>query len=281
MLDFDIRILIPEPPLVNVVDVGAMDLGEVNCPYANLVKARLAKVVGFEPVQVECDKLNAKAEGFARFLPYAIGDGRRRTFHTCNYPMTSSLYEPNSPLLAKFQSLNELVQVVDRREVDTHRLDDVKEVENCDYLKVDVQGAELDVFMGAPRILADAVVVQTEVEFVPLYRGQPLFADVDQHLRRAGYSFHRFSGMAGRTFKPLVINNDLSRMASQLLWAEAVYVKDFMALESLTPEKLLRLAVILHVVYKSVDLAIQALAAYDAKLKGNLAEMYLKHLIAR
>jgi hypothetical protein len=49
-------------------------------------------------------------------------------------------------------------------------------------------------------------VQQTEVEFVPLYTNQPLFAEVDIALRELGFVFHRFGGMAGRTMKPLVVS---------------------------------------------------------------------------
>jgi hypothetical protein len=137
----------------------------------------------------------------------------------------------------------------------------------------------LDVLTGATRVLADAVLVHTEVEFVPMYKEQPLFAEVDQHLRRHGYLFHRFSSGSGRTFKPLVLNNDHNKATSQFLWADVVYVKDFMALDRLSPEKLLKLAVILHMQYGSIDLALESLKAYDAKTGAGLADRYLRGLL--
>ncbi len=70
-------------------------------------------------------------------------------------------------------------------------------------------------------------------------------------------------------------------MLSQMLWADAVYVKDFMALDGLPPEKLLKMAVILHLVYGSFDLALQALSAYDAKMKTSLSQAYFGRLTAR
>lgn len=154
------------------------------------------------------------------------------------------LYEPNTPLLERFNNLEILCRVAGRREVETVRLDDQEQARDTDYLKLDVQGGEADVLRGAERVLEETVVVHTEVEFVPLYRSQPLFAEIDQLLRSPGFLFHKFAGPAGRSFQPIVVNNDPNRGLSQLLWADAVYVKSFLGFDQLPPAKLLKLAVI-------------------------------------
>src|SRR5262245_31867676 len=86
-------------PLINIVDVGAMwvNLGDV--PYPNLLKQDKFRITGFEPQQAECDKLNAMKMPGCTYLPYLIGDGGERTFYECNFPMTSSMYRPNTRLL--------------------------------------------------------------------------------------------------------------------------------------------------------------------------------------
>ena len=55
-------------------------------------------------------------------------------------------------------------------------------------LKLDVEGAELDVLRGGEGVLAEALVLEVEVELNPLFAGQPLFADVDAHLRERGWA---------------------------------------------------------------------------------------------
>ena len=99
-----LRILGKKPP-INVIDVGAMILGAEHDAYFNLVEANIARVIGFEPVPEECEKLNALAAKGNRFLPYALGDGSERTLHVCNFPMNTSMYEPNRELLERFQNL--------------------------------------------------------------------------------------------------------------------------------------------------------------------------------
>ena len=274
----DLLRLIPQPETIRVIDVGAMAIGDD--VYAPLVVAGLAHVLGFECIQSECDRRNAIKSGTHTCLPCAIGDGRERTFYECNFPMTSSLYEPNSGLLAKFQNLENLTRVVRTEPMPTRRLDDLPEAAGADFLKLDVQGAELDVMNGAEKVLAEVVVIHTEVEFVPMYKDQPLFAEVDQRLRKSGFLFHKFSGIAGRTFQPLLVNNDPNQALSQMIWADAVYAKDFMTLDRLPAAKLLKMAAILHLVYGSYDLVLQALLAYDAKMQTSCSRDYYTAIIA-
>lgn len=272
-------------PTITIIDAGAMDLGSAafeGNEHRPLLKGGVGRIIGFEPVKAECDKLNAKvkARGSTNelYLPYAVGDGSRRTFHICNKAMTSSLYEPNTRLLKLFQNLEELVRVVSTEEMDSKRLDDLPEVAETDFMKLDIQGAELDVLRGATNLLKRVVVISTEVEFVPLYKDQPLFADVDAFLRGQGFLLHSLPGMMGRAFKPMQNGANLNQMFNQALWAQVTYVKDFTKLDTLDPDQLLRLAVILHEVYASVDLASLALYHYDRKMKKGLWEVYLRRL---
>ena len=43
---------------------------------------------------------------------------------------------------------------------------------------MDIQGAELDVLRGATRAMENALLVESEVEFQPLYRGYAVLAVV-------------------------------------------------------------------------------------------------------
>ena len=268
---------------IKIIDVGAMILDGKPPEYHALLKPGVAKVISFEPDEQECQKLNQSYTGDCSCLPYFIGDGSERTFNVCSRNMTSSLYEPNTKLLEKFQNLSELVQVVERTTVSTKRLDDLDEVRGADYLKIDVQGAEVDVFNGAKNLLADIMIIHTEVEFIPLYIDQPLFAEVDQFLRNNGFLFHGFcrGAMAGRTFKPLIVENNISQPLNQVLWADVIYVKNFLHYDQAPPEKLLKLAVILHDVYGSYDFVHYILAQYDRHTSTKYAEQYLQQLLCK
>jgi hypothetical protein len=82
------------------------------------------------------------------------------------------------------------------------------------------------------------------------YKDTPLFGEIDIHLRSKGFTLHRLS-QAGRTFKPLIFRNDVNATLSQILWGDAVYVRDFMQFDRLAGAGLLKLATILHENYRS------------------------------
>ena len=267
------------PPL-SVVDVGAMWLGHEELSYRALLKSDTTRVIGFEPVESECHKLNRMGLKNHTFFPYFIGDGSERTFYLTADSMTASLYPPNMRLLNQFQQLGEITAVVSTQRVQTRRLDDLPEIAGIDFLKIDVQGAELDVLRGAQRHLKDTAVIQVEAELVPMYEGQPLFADVDTFLRSQGFLLHTM-GALGRTFKPIVRPDGRNREVRQLLWSDNVYVKDFTKLESLTAAMLLKLAVIVNDIYSSPDLAGLALYAHDQKTKAGLWEVFMRRLLGR
>lgn len=63
------------PPTLRIIDVGAMYLGPDADSFDTLLKKGRVSIVGFEPLQSECDKLNA-IHGSARvYFPCAIGVG--------------------------------------------------------------------------------------------------------------------------------------------------------------------------------------------------------------
>jgi protein O-GlcNAc transferase len=267
----------PEKFQINILDVGAA-LSE-RPPYQSLVDAGRGRIFGFEPDRKACEQLNREYGDPHRFFPFFIGDGQPAIFHETNWALTGSLYEPNSPLLEKFQNLAEVVTQVAVHPVNTTRLDDVAEISDIDFIKIDVQGNELAIFRNASRVLSNSLLIQTEVEFVEIYKGQPMFADVDIFLRASGFQFHTMNGFTGRAFKPLVANGDVNSAFRQALWSDALYVRDWMRLGILSADKLRNYAVLAHDILRSYDLAHLVRTALDRKTGGDRAGRYLNRLV--
>lgn len=272
---FDLLAL--ERPL-RVLDVGALVLTDAGEPWMGWAREGCAEVIGFEPLQEECAYFNAQAHdlgGRVRCLPVALGDGNEHTLHITNFPMTSSLFPPARDTVDLFPHLGELMEVERMEKLRTCRLDDLEEVRPVDFLKLDVQGAELMVLRHATATLADVAVVQCEVEFLELYEGQPLMGEVDAFLRSQGFTFLRFSSLQGRPFKPLQLEGNSTSPLSQMLWGDAVYVRDFRKRSHWTLRQLRAAAFLLHELYKAFDLVTLLLGELDLREQSDLRSTYL------
>ncbi|MFZ9830339.1 MAG: FkbM family methyltransferase [Ilumatobacteraceae bacterium] len=112
----------------------------------------------------------------------------------CRKPMASSIYEPNRSFIDLFPE-PERNDVVDKLKLPCETVDRIAQQlnTNFDVLKLDVQGAELDVLRGATNSLAYGIAIDIEVEFCELYKEQPLFDQVFTFLRKAGFEFIDFT----------------------------------------------------------------------------------------
>src|SRR5262249_48628134 len=145
----------------------------------------------------------------------------------------------------------------------------------ADYLKIDTQGAELEIMRNGTSVLTNALVIECEVEFVPLYRQQPVLGDVQCFLRDHGFMLHKLIDVAGRPLHPFKPPNPYVPI-SQLLWADAIFVKDFTRLDAYSDDGLLKAAAILDMIYGSYDLAGLLLIEYDRRSKTALWPAYAK-----
>jgi protein O-GlcNAc transferase len=261
---------------VEVVDVGASSLGKGTEPYAALVQAGHAKVTGFEPDEGERRKLCAEADDSVhRYLPNFVGNGKDGVFRETEWPLTASLLEPDRSVLDRFHMLGDLVRVKARLQVSTVRLDDVIPPGGMKLLKIDVQGAEAMVFDGAPRRLGECLMVWTEVEFLPLYSGQPLFGDIDQQLRGHGLQFWCFAGIAHRPLTTWPAAGVRAQQVLQQLWSDAVYVPSPERIRNLASDDAAQLALLSHYVLHAYDLCHEALCRYDEVAGTCFAPNYL------
>lgn len=269
------------PAALRIIDVGALDVGEIE-PWARLLESGAGELIGFEPNEAECDKLNAAGRPNSKYLPHALGDGQTHTLHISAEPMTSSLFPPDPVVMKQFHSLWELCETTSEERVETRRLDDIAEARPADFIKLDVQGAELMVLEGATGVMADTLAVQAEVSFLPIYRGQALFADVDACLRAQGFAFHTMVGVGSRPFRPLIKDGNPNRGFAQVIWSNALYFRDpvsFPQMADENPEALLRVAVLAHELYGAFDLAAVALQHYGAAQAPGLATAYIRALM--
>jgi len=210
-------------PLV-LADIGARGGLRPNWRAA----ARHLRLLGFEPDRTEYLRLSDRA----RREPYAVkyfdvalhNHTAPLKLHVARDRGLSSVFEPNRRFLDAFPDAGRF-DTVDQVTIQADTLDhviDTQAIDNIDFIKADTQGSELFVLQGGRRALTTWVIgVEVEVEFAPIYDGQPLFADVDAFMRQLGYLLFDlrpcyWKRSAGR---------GLGGPHGQIVWADALYLK--------------------------------------------------------
>lgn len=264
------------PDLVfNILEIGAVPIGNSLEPFHRLVNDFPGSTIhAFELDPSSFLELKNNIKPGVVLHNFAIGrKSETRTAYLTNHSMCSSLYEPNEAILCEFQNM-EVAYLKNKTQVPTISVDELTSqgtINSIDFIKIDIQGAELDVFQGARLSLKNTLAIVTEVEFFEHYKNQPLFGDVYTELASQDFMFHKFIDLSGRALKPIVINGDID-FPSWHLWSDAMFVRHLYLWENLEPILLLKLA-ILSLLYNSPDVAHRCLKLCDAKINTTFTEL--------
>ena len=273
-------ILRHEPSLrFTILEVGAAPLVNMTEPFHIFVELFTgSKILAFELDTDLCERMNNRAKPGIHYYPVALGarEESRPLYETVN-PICCSLYKPNEALMSYYNNMMELAALKSVSMIDTVSLDYFMRnytIDQVDFIKIDVQGAELDVFRGGKETLKNVVGIVCEVEFIPNYIGQPLFGDVCSFLSEQGFMFHKFLGLQGRALKPVILQ-DNPNFPSQHIWSDAVFMRDIPTLSSLSPEQLLKMALI-GLIYGSPDVTYHCLDQYDKGKGTQLGKRFIE-----
>lgn len=278
MPEFLLNLLSPQRQ-THVVDVGANPI-DGDPPYKDMLAQGLCCVTGFEPQADALAALNRRKGSLETYLPYVVGRGGDAELKVCRYPGWTSLLQPRAAALRAFPVFQTNATVDAYMSVHTHRLDDLADLAPFDFLKIDVQGSELDVFEGAQQHLRHAVAIQTEMPFIALYEGQPTLGVLDQALRHMGFVPHCFAAVKKCPIAPLDLQSADGSGVHQLLEADVVYVKDFIEPITMSDEQLKQLSLLMHHCYRSFDLSARCIDVLQQRraVPQDALQRYVDHL---
>ncbi len=254
---------------LHCVDVGARGgIPALWRPFAN----RLT-VDAFEPDHSACEAQQRIAAANIHWHPIALG---RRTgkqdFYLLNRPSGSSFYPPNEPVFSRFNIPS--YYGIDRvLTIDVMGFSDfIRQHKRPlpELIKLDTQGSELDILASLEADhWADLLAVQSEVEFVEMYKGQPLFEDVDNFMKSKGFRLvdlrtHR-AYRAGHGEYRHYLHRGLNfaygsnQLSAELIAGDALYFRDIESANSLPrPTTLLRFLFVC-LIYRYFDYALSLL----------------------
>lgn len=168
-----------------------LDVGANHGQFALFAHRRFpdAALICFEPLPQARETLEKVTRGIprARVVDVALAaTSEDRQMHVARADDSSSLLEITDRQVALFPGTDEVATL----DVHTKRLDEAltpSAIAAPALLKIDVQGAELEVLEGAEGILPNVAEVLVECSFVELYAGQALADEVVLFLHAHGF----------------------------------------------------------------------------------------------
>lgn len=194
-----------------------LDIGAHTGQFAREVREKLpqAKIHSFEPLRDCYQKLVQNMSDDKNFKAYnfALGDKESRE------EINRSASSPSSSLL-KMGNLHEEMyphtKGGSKEEIEVKRLDDVlknSDLEREILVKIDVQGYEDKVIEGGINIISQAKIALLEVSFQELYKGQALFGEIYDIMRKMGF---RYQGRIQQRINP---------KTGEILYEDSIFIK--------------------------------------------------------
>ena len=148
-----------------------------------------------KPIFVEPDKrsyLELQKKGFEVITKALWSNETRKDFYLTNKSHTSSLYKPNKRYLNLFPESSRY-DINETFLVDVVILDNqINSSNQPHFIKLDIQGAELEVLKGSVKTLKGVLGLEVEVNFKEIYEKIPLFCDVEKFLKGQGFILNDF-----------------------------------------------------------------------------------------
>lgn len=267
-----------------LVDVGARD--GFNAEWENFTDG--ARIYCFEPDIEECTRLNADAPSHVTYIPTALGSepGEGLIYET-RLPYSSGLYESRMDFFSRLLNRDN-AEVFGHTSVQLDTLDQAlarEGVSSVDFIKLDAEGAELDILKGGKNILSGSTLlgILTEYRFHPEINGSAPFWMMDQFLQEEGFRLFDIAAYPqSRRGLPYPGVNDYfmsdgTRFYAytthgQVMDGDALYYRDLLiemnldSGKSMSPVKLLKLAA-LYELYHHNDAAAEVLITFREQLE--------------
>ncbi len=212
---------------LDVLDIGARG---GFAPYWGHYRGCI-NIRGFDPDKQQERISDGKCK--ARALS---GDGKDRVFYIIRYAASSVFYPPNVEFTNRLKN-RDILNVVDTVELKTITLDSLNV--QPDFIKLDTEGSELEILQGGAKTLTGVLGVSVEVEFVELFKGQPVFRDVDAFMISQGFTLYDIEPYRLER----AIRNNGHHRTGQVIGGQALYFRDiFPKLDKYDEQTVLKLA---------------------------------------
>lgn len=174
----------------DVIDVGA-NIGQFGvllreAGYKN-------KIISFEPLKDSYVTLQKRCAKYKKWdcFPYGVGSEKGKLkINVSRNKVSSSILEVTSlSTVADEQTTFESSSTIEIITLDEF-LKDKLNSEKSIYLKIDVQGFELEVLKGSLELLKNIKIIQLEMSFVALYKNGPLYKEIVSWMENQNFELY-------------------------------------------------------------------------------------------
>lgn len=161
-------------------------------------KHDIQNIIYFEPIKSSFEILKNKVKDEALVINKALGNDNKKVqmnVEKNNQGQSSSILNPKIHL-----QQYPWIHFTDKEEVEMIKLDDFEfNKNNYNFINIDVQGYELEVFKGAKNILNNINYIISEVNRAEVYEGCPHIKDLCDFLKQFGFELEEVC-WAGETW---------------------------------------------------------------------------------
>jgi FkbM family methyltransferase len=222
-IEKELRLLFDMEKKLVMFEIGCCE-GEDTIKYSRLLPN--GTIYAFEPLPKNFERTKENLARFkiqnAQVFNLALSDKKGSAeFHVSsgtpsNKPKTdwdygnksSSLLEPD-----KHMEITDFIKFAEKITVQTETIEGFcndHQVNQIDFIHMDVQGAELMVMKGAGAMMGKIKAIWLEVANVSLYKNQPLAKEVEQFMKANGFT---------------LVKNKTNKVAGDQLYVQTSYKK--------------------------------------------------------
>jgi FkbM family methyltransferase len=180
---------LPVNTSLTLIDIGAA--GDIEPRWKKFES--ILEYIGFEPDERSRDLLLQKKNKCLNYklFPYALWNTKGEIkIHLCKAPQVSSHFHPNKNFVNLFPN-SKRFNIEKEVLLPSEKLDDIN-ISSADFIKIDIQGGELNALKGGIGLLDKTLGLELEVEFQEIYTNQPLFGEVSTFITNKGFEFIDF-----------------------------------------------------------------------------------------
>ncbi len=231
---------------INILDVGAAGLNHKNKFY-NSFNRQITKVIKADDILTEQKQKNEQ-----QINTLLWSENIKKNFYVTKNKVSSSLFRINDEILKDFKNFEEH-KITEIKEVSTRKIKDIKEIDKCNFLKLDAEGAELEIMKGMDNKINNILGIEIEIQFINRYIGSPNFTEVNKFLEENGFELYLMNS------ESWIRNKKFYNSSSnhKVIWGDMIYFKSFEELERLfksnVDQNLIEKFIALLLLYKFFD----------------------------